>query len=107
MFKEILELSSDSFNTLGNMLTFAFCLAPGSCLEIPLSIRTIFSQSTTTTKKKNVEFFWTRYRFLNIFLMLAILPRKIYTDEHKGKMLTNILKNNLIGIDPSKVLYPA
>lgn len=29
VFKEILELPSDSFNTLGNMLTFSFCLAPG------------------------------------------------------------------------------
>lgn len=56
MFKETLELPPDRFNTLGNMLTFAFSLAPRSCLEIPLSIRTRFSQSTTT-KRKNVGFF--------------------------------------------------
>lgn len=29
MFKEILVLPSDSFNTLGNMLMFAFCLPQG------------------------------------------------------------------------------
>lgn len=61
VYTEILELLSDSFKTLGNVLTFAFCLAPGSYLEIPLNIRTRFSQQQQ--RKRMLNFFCTWYHF--------------------------------------------
>lgn len=84
--------SSDSVNTLGIMLTFAFCLAPGSYLEILLRIKARFSQQQQ--QKSGVEFF---AHYSTFVLRLLSLVRNVNSDKHQGKENINkILKNNLM-----------